>query len=97
MKPMGTYLIISHYIAYMISCVPFTVPSSNTDISDRSMIKETLHLEYPRSLKHTYVHRCFKAISVFSEVHGWLSKIWSHFGVPIILRHLLFRVPKKGP
>ena len=28
---------------------------------------------------------------------GWLSKLWSLFGVPIILRHLLFRVPKKGP
>ena len=29
--------------------------------------------------------------------YGWLSKLWSLFGVPIITRHLLFRVPQKGP
>ena len=28
---------------------------------------------------------------------GWLSKLWSLFGTPIIIRHLIFRVPKKGP
>ena len=28
---------------------------------------------------------------------GWLSKLWSLFGVPVKIRHLLFGVPKKGP
>ena len=31
------------------------------------------------------------------EPHGWLSKLWSLVGVLIIIRHLIFRVPKKGP
>ena len=26
----------------------------------------------------------------------WLSKLWSLFGVPNIVRHLIFRVPQKG-
>ena len=30
------------------------------------------------------------------HTRGWLSKLWS-FLDPIILRHLIFRVPKKGP
>ena len=31
------------------------------------------------------------------RVYGWFSKLWSLFGVPIIIRPLTFRVPKKGP
>ena len=29
-------------------------------------------------------------------VYGWLSKLWSLFG-SLLVRHLIFRVPKKGP
>ena len=29
--------------------------------------------------------------------YGWLSKIMVPFWVPDIVRHLIFRVPKKGP
>ena len=29
--------------------------------------------------------------------YGWLSKLGSLLGVPIVARHLLFRVPRKGP
>ena len=28
---------------------------------------------------------------------GWLAKLWSHCWIPIIIRLLIFRVPKKGP
>ena len=30
-----------------------------------------------------------------SMLPGWLSKLWSLFGIPITLRHLKFRAPKK--
>ena len=30
-------------------------------------------------------------------LYGWLSKLWSLFWVPIIIRHLILRVPQKGP
>ena len=29
--------------------------------------------------------------------NGWMSKLWSLFGIPIIIPHLIFRVPEKGP
>ena len=32
-----------------------------------------------------------------TALYGWLSKLWSLFGVLVIIRHLMFRVPKKGP
>ena len=31
------------------------------------------------------------------RLYGWLSKLWSPFLIPILMRHLRFRVPKKGP
>ena len=30
------------------------------------------------------------------KAYGWLSKLWPLLGSPIIIRHLIFRVPKKG-
>ena len=34
----------------------------------------------------------------YIEIIGYMGvKIMVPFGIPIILRHLLFRVPKKGP
>ena len=35
--------------------------------------------------------------SYHEKKYGWLSKFWSFFGVPITIRHIIFRVPKKGP
>ena len=29
--------------------------------------------------------------------YGWLSKLWSLFWIPVIVRHLILRVPEKGP
>ena len=31
------------------------------------------------------------------HIYGWLAKLMVPFWVPSIVRHLLFRVPKKGP
>ena len=43
----------------------------------------------------------FAAVAHSSSYHekkyGWLPKFWSCFGVPIIIRHIIFRAPKKGP
>ena len=33
----------------------------------------------------------------YMSVTGWFSKLGPLFGVPNIVRHLLFRVSKKGP
>ena len=43
---------------------------------------------------HNIIYCGFKVITILC---GWLSKSWSLFGVLNILRHLIFRVPKKGP
>ena len=28
--------------------------------------------------------------------YGWLPKLWSLFGIPVLIRHLIFRVPRRG-
>ena len=33
----------------------------------------------------------------YNGLYGWLSKSWFLFGVPTIIRHVIFRVPKRGP
>ena len=34
---------------------------------------------------------------VLQELNGWLVKIMGPFWIPILIRHLICRVPKKGP
>ena len=53
---------------------------------------------YPRmhSRRGTAERSGFWIMPVYGGACEWLSKLWSLFGVRIIIRHLIFRVPKKG-
>ena len=44
-----------------------------------------------------FVRSEFGAWDIASYLQGWLSQLWSLIGVLIMIRDLIFRVPKKRP
>ena len=50
---------------------------------------------------HIYMHVLYynnMCVYIYTYIYIWVVvKIMVHFWIPIIIRHLIFRVPKKGP
>ena len=36
-----------------------------------------------------------RRVRILVPIHGWLAKSWPVFWIPILIRHVIFRVPRK--